>query len=208
MAWEQLVEVPAPLREGHILHFVGGWSGLGNSIVKDDQWYKVERAQQIKYDVAKAIASASSFDIDFRTPAGGGVSDPSISLLPDKADSIYELLMGIKGNVLVYPMYGNTYYLKLEATSVIPTTTDARLRYLGFWDEDDSPFDKPKLREHVVNGQEPPMLRLYNDQFIDERVVLRFIVNRCKIVQVTPANLSEDLRRLARVVKYHGWFNY
>lgn len=207
MAWELLTETPGLLREGHFLTFVGRWPATA-TFAKDGMWFRVERAQQIKYDVAKQVAPASSYDIDFRIPAGGGVSNTSLSLLPEKAETVYELLLGMKGNLLVYPLYGNTYYLKLEGTSVIPTTGDAQLRYLGFYDEEDSPFAAPRLREHVIAGQEPPMLRLYNDQFIDERIVLRFIVNRIKINEIDPMKLSEEQKRLARVVKYHAWFNY
>lgn len=204
MAWELLTDTPPLLREGHIIRFVGAWPED-----KRGRWFRVDLAQQIKYDVTRIVTSGGSgFDVDFRAPSGGGVSDSQISLLPERANTAYEVLLGLKGNPLVLPIYNNTYYLKLETNQVIPTLTDARLRYLGFWDEDDTPFDQPRLRDYLVHDQEPPVLRLYSDTDLDERLTLRFIVNRMMVTEIDQTSLSEDLKRLARMAKHHSLFNY
>ena len=203
MAWEQHTEIPLLLREGHYLYFVGGWPAPS---MKEGKWFRVDRAQQIKYDVNRIVAATSSIDLDFAVPAGGGLGDKNLSLIPQNTDTLYELLLGIKGNVLVYPIYNNSYYLRLEATNVLPDTSNARLRYIGFWDESDSAFDAPKLREYVIKDQQAPVLRLYNDMFLDEPAELRFIVNRTKLIEAPPP--SEEVRRVARVVKYHTYFVY
>ena len=101
----------------------------------------------------------------------------------------------------MYPMYRNTYYQRLDVTNVIPDTGDRNLRYLGFFDELDSPFDRPRLREYVVQNQQLPVFRLYNDQISDEVMVIRFIINRCRLAQIPPP--PEDVRRVARVARYH-----
>jgi len=203
MAWELLTSTPALLREGHYIFFTGGWPSATG---KDNRWFQVERAQAIKYDVNRNVAAAASIDLDFVVPAAGGVAELSLSLMPQSQDSLYELLLGIKGNPLVYPMYNNSYYLKLEATNVVPDTAGERLRYLGFYDEDDSPMTMPRLRDHVTKDQQPPVLRVYNDMFVEERIVLRFIVNRLKLMEVGPP--PEDIQRVARIAKYHSWYIY
>ena len=199
MAVELLTETPRLLQDGHYIAFEGGWPAD-----KNNKWFRVERAQQIKLDIPRIVASGSSIDLDFSAPAAGGIADLSISLLPTGGDTLYELLIGMKGNVFMYPMYNNSYFQKLDVTNVAPDTGDRNLRYLGFFDENDSPFEAPRLREHVVKDQQPPVLRLYNDQIVDEPLVIRFIVNRCKLI---PTNApSEELRRVARIAKNHSWF--
>ena len=112
----------------------------------------------------------------------------------------------MKGMPFMYPMYNNSYYQKLEVTGIYPDTGDRNLRYLGFFDELDSPFEAPRLREYTVKDQQPPVLRLYNDHINDEPLIIRFIINRCRILE-TPAR-TEEIRRVARVAKYHEWSFY
>ena len=203
MAFELLTEVPALLREGHFVFFEGGWP---DETHKNQQWYQVQRTQQIKLDIPRIVTAGSSIDLDFSAPSGGGIGDLNLSLLPTKPDTLYEILLGLKGLPLLYPMYNNSFYQKLEVTNVTPDTANANLRYLGFYDELDSSFEAPRLREYVVKDQQPPVLRLYNDQTLDEVLILRFIINRCKLV-VTRVR-SEEIRRVARVAKYHDWSIY
>jgi hypothetical protein len=203
VAFELLTEVPSLLKEGHFVFFDGGWpQGTG----KDQKWYQVQRAQQIKLDIPRIVTAGSSIDLDFAAPSGGGIGDTNLSLLPTNVDTLYEMLVGLKGLPFVYPMYNNSYYQKLEVTNVAPDTGDRNLRYLGFYDEQDSPFEAPRLREHVVKDQQPPVLRVYNDQTLDEVLIIRFIINRCRLVLATQR--SEEVRRVARVAKYHQWFIY
>lgn len=203
MAIELLTEVQPLLREGHYVFFDGGWS---SETRKDRTMFQVQRTQQIKLDIPRIVSAGSSIDLDFSAPSGGGIADLNLSLVPTKPDTLYEMLIGMKGLPFMYPMYNNSYYQKLEVTAVVPDTGDRNLRYLGFFDELDSPFHAPRLREYVVQNQQPPVLRLYNDQTQDEVLIIRFIINRCKIV-ATPTQ-SEESRRVARIAKYHEWSNY
>ena len=204
MSWELHMQTPPLLKEGQYIKFLGDWPAQGDTL--NGRWFKVDLAQQVKFDVNRIIPTGSSIDLDFSKPAGGGFSETQLSLLPERQGNVFELLLGFKGLPLVYPQYNNTFFLKLESTQVIPTLTNERGRYLGFWDEDDSPFDAPRLREYTVKDQEPPVLRIYNDMVDDDRIVLRFIVNRLKLVEVTLP--SDDIQRVARVAKYHTLVNY
>lgn len=203
MTWELLTDTPPLLREGHYITFQGGWPA---PTAREGYWFRVEIAQPVKYDVNSIIASAASVDLDFSIPAGGGVGAKNLSLMPTNPLTAYELLLSLKGNCLVYPMYNNSYYLRLEATNVVPSVTDARLRYLGFYDEEDSPLDHPRLREIITYNQQAPVLRLYNDQFLDESMILRFIVNRLKLAEAHPP--PEEIRRVARVARYFPSYSW
>lgn len=201
MAVEFLTETPSLLREGHYVFFEGGWPAA-----KNQKWFQVQRAQQIKLDIPRIVTAGSSIDLDFSAPAGGGIGDLNLSLLPTNGATLYELLLGMKGLPSLYPMYNNTYYQKLEVTGILPDTGDRNLRYLGSYDALDSPFEAPRLREHVVKDQQPPVLRVYNDQTLDEPLIIRFIINRCRLAETSQP--PEDLRRVARIAKYHEWFNW
>lgn len=201
MAFELLTTEPALLRESHLLRFAGNWPAA-----KKDKWFMVDRSYQIKYDVSRIVSSGDSQDLRFEAASGSdSVGANNLALVPKAEDTVYELLVGIKGNVLVYPRYYDRYLLSLEGASGIgPDVTDAEQRYLGFYDEMDSPFEAPRLREYVVAAQETPVVRLYNDHSQAERVVLRFIVNRCRILVVdNPASLPDVERNRTRVAKYH-----
>ena len=201
MAIELLTETPSLLREGHFVRFEGGWP-----VAKNDKWFQVQRTQQIKLDIPRIVTAGSSIDLDFSAPAGGGIGDLNLSLLPTNDNTLYELLLGMKGKLTVYPMYNNSYYQKLEVTGIVPDTGDRNLRYLGSYDALDSPFEAPRLREYVIKDQQPPVLRVYNDQTLDDVLIIRFIINRCFLAAGTPP--TEEIRRVARVAKYHAWFNW
>lgn len=203
MAIELLTESPSLLREGHFIFFEGGWPGATR---KDQKWFQVQRTQQIKLDIPRIVTAGSSIDLDFSAPAGGGIGDLNLSLLPTNGDTLYELLIGMKGMPSLYPMYNNAYYQKLEVSGIVPDTGDRNLRYLGFFDEFDSPFEAPRLREHVVKDQQPPVFRLYNDQTLDEVLIIRFYINRCRLVETQMR--SEEIRRVGRIAKYHSWFTW
>jgi len=202
MAWEQLVEIPSLLREGFIVHFVGGWPDAVN---KNNKYFQVERAFQIKYDVGRVIAAGDTQDISFGS-VSAGIDANDIGLLPAATNTLYEILMGFKGYPLVYPRYENAYYLRLQVTNVTPDITNERLRYLGFWEEKDSPFDAPKLREYTVSSQDAPVLRCYGDADIDQAIRFRFLVNSCRLGEI--ASPTQEQRKVAREVRWHGWFNY
>ena len=203
MAIELLSESPALLREGHYIYFDGGWP---SATAKNQKYFQVQRTQQIKLDIPRIVSTASSIDLDFSAPAAGGISDLNLSLLPVNGDTLYEFLIGMKGMPFMYPMYNNSYYQKLEVTGIYPDTGDRNLRYLGFFDELDSPFEAPRLREYTVKDQQPPVLRLYNDHINDEVLIIRFIINRCRILETQ--SRTEEIRRVARVAKYHEWSFY
>jgi len=204
MAWELLTETPALLKPGHVVHFGQKWPAAFA-----EKWFRVAIAQEIKYSVSKIVGPNATYDLDFTKPASGGVNDTYLSLLPENAHSLYEILMGIKGPMTVYPRYNNSFFLKLETALCQPDPTDSRLWMLGGYTADDSPFASPRLREHTVHDQTPPQLRLFNPQRDNDKGVFRFIVNRCKVEEIKNLQtLSEQEKRVARELKEFEVFTW
>ena len=201
MAFELMTEVPSLLREGYVLHFSDMWD-------KDwaKKYFRVEICQQMEYHVHRIVAPGTAApanqDLSFDAPSGGGVSNTRLSLLPESEKSVYEMLLGIKGLVLVYPMYNDKYFNELETTGVHPDLTNVDLRFLGGYGQAHSPYYAPKLREHTIKDQTPPVLRLFNPLVRNEVIDLVFTINRCKVIEVTESSLSEQDRRAARQVRH------
>lgn len=205
MAWELLTEVPQLLKEGYVMHFTDQWKKEW-----EDKWFKVQIAQQIRYDVSRTLLIGTSdyLDVSFQEPGTGTVSNDKISLRPYSPHTVYEILLGIEGLCRVYPMYNNDYFQKLEENGVVPKLTDASLAHMGFFTSEISPYWAPKLREYTVKDQEPPVLRLWNPWTVEEKCILHFTVNRCKVLEVNPQTLSEIDKRAAREVKYFTKFTW
>lgn len=205
MAWELFAETPGLLRTGHVVHFSEKWAKEWAG-----KWFKVLLGQPISYDVTKIVApgSGNTYDLDFGAPAAGDVSATYLSLLPTSPHTVYEILMGIKGLVAIYPRYNNSYWLKLETALCVPDPTDSRRKFLGAYRSIDSPYYEPRLRVHTIKDQTPPQLRLFNDFSMDESSIMRFIVNRCKVEEVYEGAISEQERRVAREVKHFDIFTW
>jgi hypothetical protein len=203
MAWERFTETPALLREGHYLHFLGPW---------DDNWkngyFQVVLCQQIDVERAWDIAKTQQYEVSFESPATGGFSANRLSLIPENGETVYEILMGIKGLPIAYPRYNNRYFLQLETTSCLPDPTDTnhRAKWLGYFSQKTSPFGNPLLREYTIKDQSPPSLELFNDFVGTEHIGLRFIVNRCRVKKVEA--LTEEQRRRAREIQHFSSFIY
>ena len=202
MAFELLAESPSLLQEGYIVRFSEGWEDTTN---KANRWFQVFQALSFRYDAPRIIASGDTQDLAFDLLTGNSLGNVNLGLIPESSETVYELLIGLSGsdNLLIYPRYANSYYLELEASGITPDVTDARRRYLGFYSPSDSPKEAPRLREHTVNKMQAPVLRVYNDSNIAQKLDLHFIVNRCHIMEITPGNFSEAIRQRARMIRHY-----
>jgi len=91
-----------------------------------------------------------------------------------------------------------------------PILPSAVLRYLGAYDEISTPYANPRLRLHVVKDQEPMILRIYNDSFESDKIVLRALVNKCKLAEISEAEVTNEIKAVARDIFWYtdlsvGW---
>ena len=182
--FELLTDAPQLLRDGHVVFFDDQWP---EGTQKNNKWFEVISQYKVRYEVARNIASGVPIDLSFAS-VSAGIDNTNLALLPTNTDTLYEILFGFKtSSILVYPFFNSSFLHNLEAENVTPTVTDDQLRYLGFWEPEDSPFEEPRIRDHLVYYQQAPMLRLYNDESdLADRIVFRFIVNRCTLKEIQP----------------------
>lgn len=195
----ELLVAPEPfLKENFYVWFSPGWDTQGRYAEK---FFEVELTQQIPFDVYGIINVGETWDIAFQDQG----------LIPENPLTLYEILIGLKGNVLLYPRLPSTdWYLKLEKAGFVPDPANDVKRYIGCYVEADMPYDQPKLRAYCIKDMEPPVLRLRNDSIEAEKAVVRFLVNRCKLKAVD----AETERKLKakqlpyRVIKHYSLFKY
>ena len=200
------VDTPRLLQEGHIVYI----SKEFRADTKDfaGKYFRISNPQQVCYDLDWILPSGSN------PPAAVGIADDykdivlsnaatgKENLYPDTETEINEILVGFEGDVLVHPMIpGSRYFHKLAATGMIPELTDATKRYIGPWKPVDSPYYNPRLRFTFLYKLTPLKLRLYVDSPATyEKVVIRFLINRCDIERITPT--ADEISK-ARKVKYY-----
>ena len=153
MAVEKLNESPALLQEGHIVKFSASWPEA-----YENKYFRAILTQQSEYEVQNIVSAGSSntYDVDFGNNPTGGVNATYMSLIPTRALSMYEILIGIKGRPILYFRYNNSFFNKLEQAQALPTPSDVRLKYLGFYSEFHSPYVDPRLRDYTVKDMSSP----------------------------------------------------
>lgn len=200
-------DVPRLLQERHIIHFSPEFR-KGDTKDFAGKYYRINNTQQVSFDRHWILPSA------INPPAGGTANDYKDIILsnaasgkeniyPDVEGEMYEILVGFEEGVLVYPQIpGSRYFYKLSYSDMLPDPSNTTKRYIGPWKATDSPYYAPRLRLTFIYKLTPLKLRLYVDSADQyEKVIIRFLVNRCNIEQITPT--PEEVSK-ARLVKYYS----
>jgi len=169
---------PEPfLKPRQFVYFTESW----NVDHVKGKFFKVVQTQQITYEKVYIIDKQKHTTLTLDEDSG---------LLPERVNTLYEMYIGMKGNVLMYVRWPSTdYFARLEKAEFVPpepdqlaTLTDRR--YIAYLDETITPYHQPRYREYTIKDMEPIQLVLYNDSVKPEKVVLRFLINRCKIEEI------------------------
>jgi len=110
-----------------------------------------------------------------------------LNLYPESLGTLYEILVGLKGgkNILIYPVIpSNVFINKLESPYLEVRLEDVIRRQISPIRVCDSPIANPKLMVWSVKDMETFYTTIYNEGSDFEKLVMHFIVNRCKIEQV------------------------
>ncbi len=207
MTFEKLDKKRSELLTNHLIKFDGGWVNEGRA----NKVYEVKRHILEGFRVGLVLPSADYYDLSTLWKLS---TTDYIGLIPTNDNSFYEIICGIKGDgILAYPMVGDRYVMRLEEPNMLPTPGDTTysswpgLRtHLGCFTEKEIPFDEGLLRIYTVKKQNPPVLRLYNNDLWQNyaKVVLNLGVNRCEIFEV-PNPTPEQLAK-AHLITH--WTNY
>jgi len=151
--------------------------------IRKNDMFRIERTQQIVYEQSLIIPASDYTQLDLSSE-----TTTSLGLYPTNIDTLYEILVGLKGgeDILIYPQIpAGKYFARLEKPELFPNPASDTLRYIGFIDVETTPYDEPKLRIHTVKDLEPLIFVVYNDGPDYEKLVMKFIVNKCKMVRLS-----------------------
>ena len=164
------------IRVGQYVFLQGKWRIHGGEYL-EDKLYKVTKADAFSYNKAYVIKQGEKGDLDLKD---------DLSLYPEEYDTLYEIGVGVLGNgKLFIKLPSDKYYYYLEKRGIIgevSTTTE-----IGGFTEEDIPPEEPKmLREYTVRDMRDKIkYTLVNPSYKDEKVVLKFTVNRVKLADPT-----------------------
>jgi len=152
--------------------------------VQENDMFVVERTQQVVYEQTFIIPSSDYTQLDLSSE-----TTTSLGLYPTNPKTLYEILVGLKGgkDILIYPQIpAGKYFARLEKPELFPNFAVVATRYLGIYDVETTPYDEPKLRLHTVKDLEPLVFIMYNDGSDYEKLVMKFLINKCMIDKVSP----------------------
>ncbi|MCD6407235.1 hypothetical protein J7L81_05135 [Candidatus Aerophobetes bacterium] len=187
---------------GMYVYFKGGWGETG----KGEKVYRVRSVQRFSRYASKIIKRWSYDDFDLSNASGG------LGMYPENMLSMYELAIGMKGDTLLYVRLPSTrYFNMLEKSGFEPAEDLSENKYVGPYTKADIPFDAnpPVLRIVTVKNLDTIVLRAYADSFEDEKTVLRFVVNRCRLEEIKDADAikakASELQAEGRLKIIEDW---
>jgi len=163
-----------------------------SEIEQSGKYYRVHKQQVVNFDKFWIIDSDNTYD--FRI-------DEDTGLLPTEENTLYQVLISIKGNVMLFPQWPEGKYVnQLQKVGYRPFPSKVDKRYLGGYDSTDSPYGDPHLVEFLVKGMNPIVYRFYNDSIVPEKVVVRFKINKIKLKEISERR--EPIREIYFVDDY------
>ena len=180
-------EQPTLLKEGDYVKFVSSDRRAKFSPdVYAGATFKVTKTQRVVFDRAFIIPPNDYTELD--------LSNDGLGLYPERPTTLYEILIGLKGSkeMLIYIQIPAGKYLnRLEKSDLYPVPADPTRRYLGFIDLQASTIDEPKLLVYSLKDMESIIFQVYNDSSDYQKIIFRFLVNKCQIAPVKPEEAKE-----------------
>ncbi len=167
--------------------------------------FRIVAQQQVTYERSYILKEECYKDVNLGNDSGNEL------LYPDQSDHLYEMLVGFKpGNYFASIFFpsGDPIY-RLDKSEMFPNIASSTYKYIAAIRPEDSPPENPILKMYLPYKLDPFILRLYVDDGVTyEKIVLRYMINRCLIQQGTPpASVSpkpilyiEELKTLRPVV--------
>ena len=179
--YENIYPRPRVLLPGHNVQFSSQFPDSLSAY--GGKTFKITKTVQVRYELSWVLPALHYKDINLSN------EDSGEKLYPESSDEFYETLIGFKpGNYfgLIYfpanqPIYQLGYY------TMIPTISDAALKYLGAIRPEDTPPDNPILKVYTFYKLDPFIIRMAVDNGIDyDKMTWVITINRCKIEAYTP----------------------
>jgi len=178
------IEKIEPLKKGDYVHFSENWKPSDFA----GKYFLVTATMRKIFDRHFIIPAGSSYDFTI---------DEDTGLLPTSIESLYEIFVGIKGLILAYIKWPTSDYLvRLEKTGYMPDVTDDVKRYIGIIEPADTPPTNPKLVLYTTKSMDPIALSFYNDTEEDQKIVIRFAINHCKLEEAPAPGAGAVVREI------------
>jgi len=196
-----VVTPPKLLQEGYLVTFTKAWPSTMTNISggKEPRTFRVESTNQVPYPRGYIIPTGDFRDIDLSN--GSGTFQES--MYPNRDQSLFEVTLGLRaGNYLVhFLMPAERYISELEASGMVPLTTDADLVYLGARKPEDSPPEDTRIKMYLVKNMEPLILRVFCLPGVDyEKCVLDFTFNKCDLREIPEPTAEQVLK--SKILRY------
>lgn len=151
VAYGQKLHGQAP-KPNHV-YFSKAWPGT-NKWVRDT-YFEIERAAPGEYIKSYTLPGSDYKELDLSNASSG------LNFYPETDNQVHEVLIGMKaGNyILQIDVPNGSPLWKLPQASMIPSKTDAALKYLGAKDPEDSPAYSPNLRFWFIKDMPAVILR-------------------------------------------------
>jgi len=178
-------QVPELLQPGHFVKFESDREMFCGSHIPANSFWKVTITQQVTFTRSFIIPPGERKTIPWDNNAD---YTNYMNLYPESLNTLYEILVGLKGgeNILIYPIIPSDHYInKLESPYLEIRVEDEIKRQVSPLRVYDSPVKEPKLLVWTVKDMETFYTRFYNEGSDFEKLIMHFIVNRCKIEQIT-----------------------
>lgn len=180
-SWVGVTPRPRVLLPSHWVRFSDGFPSPLDHV--KGKTMKVVKNVQVRYPLSWTLKESRYYDVNFSN------DDGAERLYPESTDGLYEVLVGLKpGHYYTIPYFPADQPLyRLEYATMVPTLTDAKLRYLGAVYPEDTPPGNPTFRMYFVYKLKPVYLRLIVDDGVaHEKATLEILVNRCRLEEGTP----------------------
>jgi len=152
--------------------------------IQVDKPYIVEYTKQITFARSFIFPSGEKKTLSL---ANDSDYENYFNLFPTMKDSLYEILVGLKGgkNMLVFIQWPTERYpFELESPHIHVDLDNSITRMVSPITVDRSPADEPRLRIHTLKDLTEMYFQLYNNGPDYEKLVFKFLVNKCKIKAV------------------------
>ena len=175
------------LRVGQYVYLKGVWRISGGARL-EDAIFKVVKADQFDYTKSYIIKQGEQGELDL---------EDDLSLYPEEFDTLYEIGVGMIGNVKLFiKLPSDKFYYFLEDQGYLATvgpTTEIG----GFTEEMIPPTEPKVLREYTIRDMKDSIRYvLVNSSYKDEKAVLKFTVNRVKLMEVVGEEKNNILQNL------------
>lgn len=158
--WKDRLHGPAP--RPNYLYFTPAWPGSHDWA--SGKYFKIVKTPiPTPFSRSYTLPASDYKNLDLSNASGG------LNLYPDTKGQVHEILIGFKpGNyVIQFEIPSGVFLTRLPQASMIPSTSDATLKYLGAVNPEDSPHNDPTVKIWAIKDMPAVTMRLLLPSGVD-----------------------------------------